>query len=187
MSRRFWINNFNFTLKHLHGSIIASGLGADRFLNNHLMNLYAKFEEMGIVVKVYGSIPRKNIMSSNVLVSKLVRNGDLEGARKLFDEMPERNIELWNGMIVGLVREGRFEEGLRSEYDSVLLICLELEYGRSSLCTKNSGEEQKQKLKSSNLEVRRQLRHVLLNSMQESAVDGYQTSSIDGDESRTRA
>lgn len=76
------------------------------------MNLYAKFGEMGIAVKVYGSMPRKNIMSSNVLVSGLVRNGDSEGARKLFDEMPERNVESWNGMIAGLVREGRFEEGL---------------------------------------------------------------------------
>ncbi|GAB2215273.1 hypothetical protein Droror1_Dr00019655 [Drosera rotundifolia] len=56
----------------------------------------------------------------------------MEGARKLFDEIPERNVESWNGMIAGMVREGRFEEGLRSEYDSVLLICLELEYGRSS-------------------------------------------------------
>ncbi|GAB2228554.1 hypothetical protein Droror1_Dr00022674 [Drosera rotundifolia] len=72
----------------------------------------SSFGEMGIAVKVYGSMPRKNIMSSNVLISGLVRNGDLEGVRKLFDEMRERNVESWNGMIAGLVREGRFEEGL---------------------------------------------------------------------------
>ncbi|GAB2219802.1 hypothetical protein Droror1_Dr00007439 [Drosera rotundifolia] len=37
------------------------------------------------------------VVCSNVLVSGLVRDGDLEGARKLFDEMLKRNFESWIG------------------------------------------------------------------------------------------
>ncbi|GAB2255347.1 hypothetical protein Droror1_Dr00009125 [Drosera rotundifolia] len=65
----------------------------------------SSFGEIGIAVKVYGSMPRKNIMSSNVLVSGLLRNGDLRVHGSC-------STKCLNGMIAGLVREGRFEEGL---------------------------------------------------------------------------
>ncbi|GMP67596.1 hypothetical protein CsSME_00027530 [Camellia sinensis var. sinensis] len=44
-------------------------------------------------------MPRKNIMSCNILIGGFIQNGDLESARQVFDEMPERNVATWNAMV----------------------------------------------------------------------------------------
>ncbi|KAI8008535.1 Pentatricopeptide repeat-containing protein [Camellia lanceoleosa] len=54
----------------------------------------------------------KNIMSCNILIGGFIQNGDLEGARQLFDEMPERNVATWNTMVVGMTQFEFNDEGL---------------------------------------------------------------------------
>ncbi|GMP68622.1 hypothetical protein CsSME_00028176 [Camellia sinensis var. sinensis] len=57
-------------------------------------------------------MPRKNIMSCNILIGGFIQNGDLESARQWFDEMPERNVATWNAMVVGMTQFEFNEEGL---------------------------------------------------------------------------
>ncbi|XAR49525.1 hypothetical protein NMG60_11032760 [Bertholletia excelsa] len=57
-------------------------------------------------------MPRKNIMSCNILIGGLIQNADLEHARRVFDEMPERNVATWNAMVTGLTQYEFNEEGL---------------------------------------------------------------------------
>ncbi|XVE72867.1 hypothetical protein DITRI_Ditri11bG0072700 [Diplodiscus trichospermus] len=98
--------------KQLHSLIITSGSSKDRFVSNHLLNMYSKFGNLNVAVSLYNVMIRKNIMSCNILINGHLHIGDLEGARKLFDEMPERNVATWNAMVIGFIQFEFNEEGL---------------------------------------------------------------------------
>ncbi|KAA8526250.1 hypothetical protein F0562_008547 [Nyssa sinensis] len=98
--------------KQLHSLIITSGCSSDKFISNHLLNVYSKFGKLRTAVALFGVMSRKNIMSCNILIGGYMQNGDLEGARKVFDEMPERNVATWNAMVTGLTQFEYNEEGL---------------------------------------------------------------------------
>ncbi|CAL5406715.1 unnamed protein product [Camellia sinensis] len=99
-------------LKHLHSLIITSGSSSEKFVSNHLLNVYAKIGELSTAVTLFDVMPRKNIMSCNILIGGFIQNGDLESARQVFDEMPERNVATWNAMVAGMTQFEFNEEGL---------------------------------------------------------------------------
>ncbi|KAJ0979609.1 hypothetical protein J5N97_015083 [Dioscorea zingiberensis] len=96
----------------LHAFIITSGAASDRFTCNHLLNMYAKLRQLPTASALFKIMPRKNIMSSNILLGGFIQNGDLEAARELFDGMPERNVATWNAMVTGMAQYGFNTEGL---------------------------------------------------------------------------
>lgn len=75
--------------------------------------MYSKLGQTQTVAALFGIMPRKNIMSCNILINAYMRIGDLENARKVFEDMPERNIATWNAMVAGLIQFEFNEEGLR--------------------------------------------------------------------------
>ncbi|KAK4845240.1 hypothetical protein QYF36_002698 [Acer negundo] len=99
--------------KQLHSLIITYGCSSDKFTCNHLLNMYIKLGQLQTAVALFGSMPRKNIMSCNILINGYMQSGDLESARKVFNFMPERNIATWNAMVAGLIQYEFNEEGLR--------------------------------------------------------------------------
>ncbi|WOH03120.1 hypothetical protein DCAR_0522514 [Daucus carota subsp. sativus] len=99
--------------KQLHSIIITSGCSADKFVCNHLLNVYFKFGQVGIAGDLFDVMPRRNVMTYNILLGGFVQIGDLGSARKVFDEMPERNVATWNAMVAGLTQSGVNEEGVR--------------------------------------------------------------------------
>ncbi|XP_020588519.1 pentatricopeptide repeat-containing protein At2g41080 [Phalaenopsis equestris] len=98
--------------RQLHGFIVTCGASADRFTANHLLHMYAKLGNPQAAALLFAGMPRKNIMSYNILIGGCVQSGDLNSARKLFDEMPERNVATWNAMVTGYTHFGFDEEGL---------------------------------------------------------------------------
>ncbi|XP_062007828.1 pentatricopeptide repeat-containing protein At2g41080 [Rosa rugosa] len=98
--------------KQLHSLIITSGCSSDKFVSNHLLNLYSKIGDLKSASTLFGHLPRRNIMSCNILINGFVQKGDLGCAQKVFDEMPERNVATWNAMVTGLVQFEYNEEGL---------------------------------------------------------------------------
>lgn len=76
------------------------------------MSMYSKLGDFPSAVTLYGFMPKKNYMSSNILINGYVRAGDLVSARKVFDEMPDRKLTTWNAMIAGLIQFEYNEEGL---------------------------------------------------------------------------
>ncbi|MQL92907.1 hypothetical protein Taro_025532 [Colocasia esculenta] len=98
--------------KQVHSLIVASGAAGDRFISNHLLHLYSKLGQLHEAVKVFGAMPRRNVMSSNILIGGFIQNGDLGSAREVFDGMAERNVATWNAMVAGLTDFGHNEEGL---------------------------------------------------------------------------
>ncbi|KAM1189764.1 hypothetical protein ACFX2J_025404 [Malus domestica] len=98
--------------KQLHSLIVTSGCSADKFVSNHLLNLYSKVGDLDAALTLFGHLPRRNTMSCNILINGYVQKGDLESAQKVFDEMPERNVATWNAMVTGLTQFEFNEEGL---------------------------------------------------------------------------
>lgn len=95
----------------LHSLIVTSGSFKDKFVLNHLLNSYAKLGHLDAAVLLFGKMPRRNIMSFNILIGGHIQNGDLDNARLLFDEMGDRNLASWNAMITGLTQFEFNEEG----------------------------------------------------------------------------
>ncbi|PQM36052.1 pentatricopeptide repeat-containing protein [Prunus yedoensis var. nudiflora] len=68
--------------------------------------------DLGAALTLFDHLPRRNIMSCNILINGYVQKGDLESAQKVFNEMPERNVATWNAMVTGLTQFQFNEEGL---------------------------------------------------------------------------
>ncbi|KAJ1275933.1 hypothetical protein BS78_05G174400 [Paspalum vaginatum] len=99
-------------LRQLHAFAATSGAAADRFTANHLLLAYAEQGDFSAARILFERIPKRNVMSWNILIGGYVKNGDLESARKLFDEMPARNVATWNAMVTGLTNSGLNGESL---------------------------------------------------------------------------
>ncbi|XP_071689574.1 pentatricopeptide repeat-containing protein At2g41080-like [Rutidosis leptorrhynchoides] len=97
----------------LHSLIIISGCSSTRFLTNHLLNAYFKLGRLESALMLFDVMPKKNIMSCNILIGGFVQCGQLDKAVKVFDEMPDRNLETWNAMIAGLTDFECNEEALK--------------------------------------------------------------------------
>ncbi|KAK7359608.1 hypothetical protein VNO77_01569 [Canavalia gladiata] len=98
--------------KQLHSLILTSGCSSDKFISNHLLNLYSKFGKLQAAVALFDRMPRRNIMSCNIMIKCYLEMGNLESAKKVFDEMPERNVATWNAMVTGLSKFEMNDESL---------------------------------------------------------------------------
>ncbi|XP_038682001.1 pentatricopeptide repeat-containing protein At2g41080 [Tripterygium wilfordii] len=98
--------------KQVHSLIITSGCSKDKFVSNHLLNMYSKSGDMETALTLYGVMPRKNFMSCNILINGYIQVGDLDSANRVFDEMPNRNVATWNAMITGVTQFEFNEEAL---------------------------------------------------------------------------
>lgn len=74
--------------------------------------MYSKCGELYSAIALFDVMPRKNIMSCNILIGGFVQSGDLDRAKKVFDEMPERNLATWNAMVAGFTQFEFNEEGM---------------------------------------------------------------------------
>lgn len=55
---------------------------------------------------------QSSIISTNIAMTRLLRSGQLDVAREMFDRMPERSVVSWNTMISGCSKWGRYPEAL---------------------------------------------------------------------------
>ncbi|KAK9137448.1 hypothetical protein Sjap_008042 [Stephania japonica] len=118
-----------------------NGVVLSLHLGNALMNMYAKFKEMGEAHKLFDLMSERDVVSWTTLVSGYAGLGHLEIAIKLFDQMPNRNVVAWNALITGYVSNGCFREAVllfrdmlalgekpdKATIVNVLPACMELE------------------------------------------------------------
>ncbi|KAJ0236895.1 Pentatricopeptide repeat-containing protein [Hirschfeldia incana] len=98
--------------RQIHGLFLKSGLVTDVYVENTLVNVYARSGWFEVARKVLDGMPERDVVSWNSLLSAFVEKGLVEEARGVFDEMEERNVESWNFMVscyasAGLVEEAR--------------------------------------------------------------------------------
>ncbi|CAN0911639.1 Pentatricopeptide repeat-containing protein At4g20770 [Linum grandiflorum] len=106
--------------KVLHASILRSGLYADTFLSNRLIEFYSRCNTTSYARNLFDAMPSKNIYTWNAILSEYCRVGQLEDAFMVFDEMSERNAVSWNNLISALVRGG-FERQALDVYFRMIL------------------------------------------------------------------
>ncbi|KAK3165997.1 hypothetical protein QOZ80_1AG0040270 [Eleusine coracana subsp. coracana] len=99
-------------VRQLHAVAATSGAASDRFTANHVLLAYADLGDFPSAHVLFERIPKRNVMSWNILIGGYIKNGDLGTARKLFDEMPDRNVATWNAMVAGLANSELNVEGL---------------------------------------------------------------------------
>lgn len=96
----------------VHQYVRENGVPLCLNLGNALMNMYAKFGEMGEARRLFDQMPEHDIVSWTTLLSGYASVGRPRLARELFDKMPDRNVVAWNAMIAGYVLNGCFEEAI---------------------------------------------------------------------------
>eukprot|EP01018_Ginkgo_biloba_P039326 Gb_30732 [translate_table: standard] len=99
--------------KKVHAQIIKREYESDIFLQNQLVNLYAKCEKMVEANQLFDKMPIRNVFSWNNMISGYAKCGSIECARDVFDRMPERDVVSWNSMIAGYALHGHGEEALK--------------------------------------------------------------------------
>ncbi|KAI3496174.1 hypothetical protein L1887_38528 [Cichorium endivia] len=103
--------------KLLHAHILRTGLFADTFLSNRLIELYHKCGNLIAAHRVFDKMPHKNLFSWHAMLSAFCKTGDIEEAHNLFVKMPERNSVSWNTLISALVHNGSDQKALNLYHD----------------------------------------------------------------------
>ncbi|GKC31464.1 pentatricopeptide repeat-containing protein [Tanacetum coccineum] len=96
----------------IHGFIEKLGFQYNLFLQNSLVHLYAVFGEINDASLLFDKMPERDIVTWNIMITQLVRKGNVDGAYGLFDRMPERNVRSWTSMIMGFVQCGKPKEAI---------------------------------------------------------------------------
>ncbi|KAH7567984.1 hypothetical protein JRO89_XS07G0205900 [Xanthoceras sorbifolium] len=94
----------------IHCEILRLGFGSNVFVQNNLLDLYAKFVgNSGLAWKVFDEMPERDVISWNLMIGAYMGHDEIEAAIHLFELMPERNIVTWNSVVSGLSKKGNME------------------------------------------------------------------------------
>ncbi|XP_027341906.1 pentatricopeptide repeat-containing protein At5g19020, mitochondrial [Abrus precatorius] len=98
--------------RQLHSLALKLGLYCNTFIQNSLINMYAKCGSISDAQLLFEACPRLDIVSCNIMISGYAKAGQLNNARKLFDTMPDKDCVSYTTMIMGLVQNDCFREAL---------------------------------------------------------------------------
>ncbi|XP_048127428.1 pentatricopeptide repeat-containing protein At1g09220, mitochondrial [Rhodamnia argentea] len=96
----------------LHGLTLKLGFESHVYVQTALVYMYVACGSVGEGGKVFDSMPERNPVSWNVLISGLTKWGRLDLARSLFEEMPVRTVVSWTAIIDGYTRMNQPSEAI---------------------------------------------------------------------------
>lgn len=99
--------------KSLHAHFIKKGMKTTVFLENHLINMYAKGGSIEYARQVFDKMSQRNVFSWNTMIAGYINYGSVEYARHLFDKMLHRDVVSWNTIIAGYALKGQGEEAFK--------------------------------------------------------------------------
>ncbi|KAJ8420813.1 hypothetical protein Cgig2_030564 [Carnegiea gigantea] len=110
--------------KQLHALIMTSGCFLDKFLNNHLMNVYGKLGEMDIAFvcgrQVHAYAAKNgyelNLVVGSALANMYMRCKSLEEGERVIRGMPVHSVAACNTLIAGRAQNG-CPEGALEQYN----------------------------------------------------------------------
>ncbi|XP_030939069.1 pentatricopeptide repeat-containing protein At5g50990 [Quercus lobata] len=102
------------TATQTHARIIKFGYGAYPSLVAILISTYAHCHRLNLARRLIHQIFSWDfdLVSVNIVIETLMRIGECNFAKKVFDKMPTRDTVTWNSVIGGYVKNARFEEAL---------------------------------------------------------------------------
>lgn len=92
----------------IHTQIQKCGFLGDIFVPNALIESYLKCGVVGVSAakKLFMLLGERDTVTWNIMISGLVKSGELSEARRLFDEMPDRDTVSWNTILDGYTKAG---------------------------------------------------------------------------------
>ncbi|XAR57854.1 hypothetical protein NMG60_11026138 [Bertholletia excelsa] len=104
---------FNLDLgRYVHFYIEITKARADIYVQNALVDMYAKCGDVHTAQTYFDQMPAKNVVSWTSMVSGYAKHGHIECAREIFEQMPLKNVVSWNSMISGYIQVGCYREAL---------------------------------------------------------------------------
>ncbi|XP_022156232.1 pentatricopeptide repeat-containing protein At1g09220, mitochondrial-like isoform X2 [Momordica charantia] len=94
----------------LHALTLKVGFRSHVYVQTSIVRLYAASGFLLDALKVFDEMPDRSSVTWNVLITGLVKLGELERARAVFDRMPARTVVSWTAIIDGYTRLNRHEE-----------------------------------------------------------------------------
>lgn len=73
--------------QQIHGLVLKNGLEANIVVGSAIVDMYSKCGEMDDALRVFQSIPEKDIVSWNAIICGFTQNGEGMNALKLYDEL----------------------------------------------------------------------------------------------------
>ena len=77
----------------LHGMVIKAALASDLFILNSLIHFYGSSGALDLAHRVFTSIPRKDVVSWNAMITAFAQEGFPERALFLFQEMEMKDVK----------------------------------------------------------------------------------------------
>lgn len=93
-----------FTGCQLHELTLKLGFESHVHVQTALVNMYADCGFLVEATRVFDEMPQRNSVTWNVMITGLIKWGDLATAHCLFNQMPNRTIVSWTGIIDGYTR-----------------------------------------------------------------------------------
>ncbi|XP_059630569.1 pentatricopeptide repeat-containing protein At2g29760, chloroplastic-like [Cornus florida] len=94
----------------VHGDTVKLGFGSSAFVQNTLLDFYAKCREsLDSACLVFDEMPQRDVVSWNTMIGAYMARGMIESSIQLFDRMPERSTVTWNSVIGGLAKAGNMD------------------------------------------------------------------------------
>ncbi|XP_074307310.1 pentatricopeptide repeat-containing protein At5g19020, mitochondrial [Silene latifolia] len=97
-----------FQGQQIHAFVSKNGLDSNIFIQNSLLSMYAKCDELGVARKLFSSCSRFDFVSCNIMLGVYVRSGQMDDARRMFDELPDKGVVAYTTMIMGLARNDKW-------------------------------------------------------------------------------
>ncbi|GAV69751.1 PPR domain-containing protein/PPR_2 domain-containing protein [Cephalotus follicularis] len=104
--------SYPFLGTQFHSLSIKSGFESHVYVQTALVNMYAVCGLLVDASNLFYTMQERNLVTWNVMITGLVKWGELEMASSLFEEMPVRTVVSWTGIIDGYTRMNRFDEAL---------------------------------------------------------------------------
>lgn len=96
----------------VHACILKTQFSSEVFIQNRLIDVYAKCGCLDDARKVFDRMPVKNTFTWNSIISALTKSGSLDEAAGFFRLMPEPDQCSWNSMVSGFAQHDCFQESL---------------------------------------------------------------------------
>ncbi|KAJ6328267.1 hypothetical protein OIU77_010040 [Salix suchowensis] len=90
----------------MHGHVVKIGFCFDMYVSTTLVDMYAKFGNLGLARRVFNDMTDRSLVSWTALIGGYVRRGDMDNALSLFKLMPGRDSAAFNLLIDGYVKVG---------------------------------------------------------------------------------
>lgn len=96
--------------KQAHARMVTSGFEPTVYVTNCLIQMYIRCSEFNYADKVFGSMPKRDVVTWNAMIFRYSTVGDLRNAQMIFDFIPERDVISWNSMISAYLQNGDYQK-----------------------------------------------------------------------------